>query len=68
MNIPQPAAIGEGGPILPCLVGDGAFPLKPYLFRPYSGRAGLTPEQDVYNYRLSRARQVIENTFGILAS
>lgn len=32
MNIPQPAAIKEGGPILPyCLVGDEAFPLKSYL-------------------------------------
>lgn len=69
MNIPQPAAIGEAGRILPyCLVGDEAFPLKPYLLRPYPGRGGLTPERDVYNYRLSRARRVIENTFGILAS
>ncbi|KMQ90587.1 nuclease harbi1 [Lasius niger] len=69
MNIPQPATIGEIKPILPyCLVGDEAFPLKPYLLRPYPGRRGLTPEQDVYNYRLSRARRVIENTFGILAS
>lgn len=69
MNVPQPAAIGEAGRILPyCLVGDEAFPLKPYLLRPYSGRGGLTPERDVYNYRLSRARRVIENTFGILAS
>ncbi|XP_032688142.1 protein ALP1-like [Odontomachus brunneus] len=68
MNIPQPVAIGERGPILPyCLVGDEAFPLKPYLLRPYPGR-GLTPKQDIYNYRLSRARRTIENTFGILAS
>ncbi|XP_036143346.1 protein ALP1-like [Monomorium pharaonis] len=68
MNIPQPAAVGEEGLILPyCLVGDEAFLLKPYLLRPYPGR-GLTPKQDVYNYRLSRARRTIENTFGILAS
>jgi len=69
MNIPQPAAIKEGGPILPyCLVGDEAFPLKSYLLRPYPGRGGLTPEQDIYNYRLSRARRIIENIFGIIAS
>lgn len=67
MNVPQPTAI-SGSPVLPyCLVGDEAFPLKPYLLRPYPGR-GLTPEQEVFNYRLSRARRLIENTFGILAS
>ncbi|XP_018396293.1 PREDICTED: uncharacterized protein LOC108774640 [Cyphomyrmex costatus] len=68
MNVPKPAAI-EGGRILPyCLVGDEAFPLKSYLLRPYPGKNGLTPEQAVYNYRLSRTRRMIENTFGILAS
>lgn len=69
MNIPQPAAIKEGGPILPyCLVGDEAFPLKSYLLRPYPRKGRLTPEQNIYNYRLSRARRIIENTFGIIAS
>lgn len=69
MNIPQPVPIENGGLILPyCLVEDEAFPLKPYLLCPYPGRGGLTSEQDIYNYRLSRARRVIENTFGILAS
>ncbi|XP_018314018.1 uncharacterized protein, partial [Mycetomoellerius zeteki] len=67
MNIPQPVAI-SGSPVLPyCLVGDEAFPLKLYLLRPYPGR-GLTPEKEVFNYRLSRVRRLIENTFGILVS
>lgn len=71
MNIPQPTAIGEREPVLPyCFVGDEAFPLKPYLLRPYPDRpySGFTREQKIYNYRLDRARQTIENTFGILAS
>ncbi|KYN20696.1 Putative nuclease HARBI1 [Trachymyrmex cornetzi] len=68
MNVPKPAAV-EGGRILPfCLVGDEAFPLKPYLLRPYPNRIGLTLMDDIFNYRLSRARRIIENTFGILAS
>lgn len=50
-----------------CLVGDDAFPLKTYLMKPYS-KITLSLEQKVFNYRLSRARRIVENAFGILAS
>lgn len=49
------------------IVGDAAFPLKTYLMRPYPGR-DLSTQQRVFNYRLSRARNVVENAFGILSS
>lgn len=47
------------------IVGDDAFPLKPYLLKPYS-RKQLTLSEKIFNYRLSRARRIVENTFGIL--
>ena len=47
-------------------VGDEAFPLQEHLMRPYPGR-GFTEDQQIYNYRPSRARRVVESAFGILA-
>lgn len=50
-----------------CVVGDDAFPLKTYLLKPFS-KVTLSKEQKVFNYRLSRARRIVENAFGILVS
>jgi len=49
-------------------VADDAFPLRYYLLKPYSKRGPLTKEEKVFNYRLSRARRVSENAFGIMVS
>lgn len=69
-NIPEPQPLYQGGPVLPyVIVGDEAFPLKKYLLRPYPFiQDNFSTDKRIYNYRLSRARRTIENTFGIMAS
>ncbi|KAG0426697.1 hypothetical protein HPB47_026203 [Ixodes persulcatus] len=66
--VPEPVAL-PGGNVTPYVIlGDEAFPQKPYLMRPYPKRSIKTDADKIFNYRLSRARRVIENAFGILTS
>lgn len=69
MNLPEPEPITSNRQPLPyVLVGDEAFQLTNYLLRPFPGRETLKQDRVIFNYRLSRARRTIENTFGILVS
>lgn len=49
-------------------IGDDAFALDQHLMKPYNRNIKLTTAQYAFNYRISRARMVVECAFGMLAN
>ncbi|GFV24224.1 uncharacterized protein TNCV_2632281 [Trichonephila clavipes] len=64
LNIPE---VGSAFKLPFVILADDAFPLMPNIMKPYPG-SNLSKECLVFNYRLSRARRVSENAFGILVA
>ena len=68
LPIPQPKTLPQTSTrVAAVLVGDAAFPLLLNLMKPYPV-SSLTPEKTIFNYLQSRARRIIENTFGVLSA
>ncbi|KAB0797132.1 hypothetical protein PPYR_08126 [Photinus pyralis] len=68
LNFPPATALpGRIRPVPYVIVADDACPLKDAIMKPYPFR-GLSHDERIFNYRLSRARRIIENAFGILAN
>ncbi|CAM5130584.1 unnamed protein product, partial [Natator depressus] len=47
-----------------CILGDPAYPLMHWLMKPYTG--SLDSSQELFSYRLSKCRMVVECAFGRL--
>ena len=55
----------NGTIVPPLILGDSAFPFRTWLMKPFTN-AVLSPQQRYFNYRLSRARMIIEGAYGQL--
>lgn len=67
VNFPAPEPLpGDNVPVPYSIVGDEAFPLRTWLMKPIA-RYNTTRECHIFNYRLCRARRIVENAFGILS-
>ena len=66
-GIPGPEPLPDDDVPMPYFIlGDNAFPMRTWLMKPFPQRA-LDPPSRNFNYRLSRARRIVENAFGMLA-
>ena len=69
LNLPASSAIDGLTAEMPYFfLGDSAFALGPNMMKPYPGINPKGSIKRIFNYRLSRARRVVENAFGVLSS
>ena len=68
LHFPEPAPLPGDDRLVPFfIIGDDAFALRTWMMKPF-GQRNLTHDERIFNYRLSRARRIVENGFGILAN
>lgn len=60
----EPTADINGTIVCPLIVGDSAYPLKPWLLCPFKDNGALNREQKKFNEELSKARIVSEHAYG----
>lgn len=68
MHLPSPVNLPGRTTETPFVfVADDAFPLSTHIMKPFSGSYDKASKERIFNYRLSRARRLSENVFGIIS-
>lgn len=70
LNVPVGRQLGctdSDEPVPFVIVADDAFALRSYLLKPFPFTNQPAPNR-IFNYRLSRARRVVENAFGLISA
>lgn len=69
LNLPIDEPLPSKPEVMPYVfIGDDAFALGKHLMKPYSGVYEKGNSKRIFNYRLSRARRIVESVFGIMSS
>ena len=63
--LPDTTEIIHGVNVALVILGDPTYPLMPWLTKPYVQHYNICDACKTFNYRLSRARMVVENAFAI---
>lgn len=68
-RFPEDSVLPGSNIIVPnVIVGDEAFRLHKHIMKPFPRKVGRDDDSKrIFNYRLSRARRVTENAFGLLS-
>ena len=64
--VPNKSITISGAHIPLYMIGDSAYPMQSWLMKSFAHNSDLTAHQRHYNYRICKARIVVENAFGLL--
>lgn len=69
LSIPPAGKIRNSNTTTPYVfIADDAFPLREDTMKPFRQADLISQSRKIFNYRLSRARRIVENLFGILVA
>lgn len=69
LGLPAPIPLQNGNVELPYMfLGDGAFALHNNIMKPYGGDHREGTKERIFNKKLSSARVIVENVFGVMSA